>query len=288
MKRHLQNFTERLKEYRSATFLTRPGSRIQTIEEAVNLINQRGFIYFWPIKGVTLPSLWVAVAGDRPVADEHDDPGHITWNWKDNLLGKRRVYYGRLLRRKNMFISLAMLPNFYALSPNFGDWEQDYLEQYLQGQMTASARSVYEALLHEGPLNTIALRKASHLSGSTAQGLFSRALDDLMLEMKILPVAVSDAGAWHYCHIYDIVPRHFPELQENSRGIPDDFARQEILNSYLLSVGASTLHEMQHLLGWKAEIIQRTLQKLQSDGKVNLQEENLINKEQVWLIPDLS
>ena len=47
-----------------------------------------------------MPSLWTAVAGDRPVADAHDDPGHITWGWKDRSLDKKIWYYGKILRRK--------------------------------------------------------------------------------------------------------------------------------------------------------------------------------------------
>ncbi|MCK7520523.1 MAG: hypothetical protein MZV64_23930 [Ignavibacteriales bacterium] len=51
--------------------------------QASTFVNRRGFVFFWPISGIDLPSLWTAVAGDRPVADKHDDPGHITWGWKD-------------------------------------------------------------------------------------------------------------------------------------------------------------------------------------------------------------
>ncbi len=132
-----------------------------TVDEAVEFVNRRGFIFFWPVKNVELPSLWAAVAGDRPVADEHDDPGHITWDWKDRMLGKKRWYYARILRRRNTFISMAALPYFYALSPNYGEPETDYLDQYEAGLMTAEARAVFEALLHEGPLDTLALRRAA-------------------------------------------------------------------------------------------------------------------------------
>ena len=74
-------------DYRAQTFRTAAGRRIATKEEAIAFVNERGYVYFWPIKEVTLPSLWAAVAGDRPVPDEHDDPGHVTWGWKDELLG---------------------------------------------------------------------------------------------------------------------------------------------------------------------------------------------------------
>ena len=78
---------EALARYRTGTF--RLKKRLTSKEDAVEFVNERGFIYFWPIREITLPSLWTAAAGDRPVADAHDDPGHITWGWKDSLLGKK-------------------------------------------------------------------------------------------------------------------------------------------------------------------------------------------------------
>ncbi len=276
-----------IRQYRAETFCISPALQIRSQNEAVTFINNRGFVYFWPIKGITLPNLWAAAAGDRPIADEHDDPGHITWNWKDNLLGRKKVYYARILRRKNTFVSLEMLPYFYSLSPNYGDWEADYLEQYQQGKMTAAAKSIYEALLREGPLNTIMLRKASRLTGEAAAGLFARALDDLMIEFKILPVAVSDAGAWHYCHVYDITPRFYPDLQERSRPVDEKEARMMILRKYFDSVGAASNHEVQRLFGWLPEIIAETLDTLTIAGDLTQYNDLEFDRDPVWVITKL-
>ena len=192
---------EDVKKYRAQSYSVLPGMRLHTVDEAVEFVNRRGFIFFWPVKNVELPSLWAAVAGDRPVPDEHDDPGHITWDWKDRMLGKKRWYYARILRRRNTFISMAALPYFYALSPNYGEPETDYLDQYEAGLMTAEARAVFEALLHEGPLDTLALRRAARMRGGPNDTRFNRALDDLQLEFKAVPVGNSDAGSWHYAII---------------------------------------------------------------------------------------
>ena len=120
--------------------------RLTTSAQALDFVNERGFIYFWPIKGVTLPSLWVATAGDRPVPDNHDDPGNITWDWKDKSLGKKIWYYGKILRRKATFISMEATPYFYALSENYGSPEEDYLLAYEEGRMTQAAKQIYETL----------------------------------------------------------------------------------------------------------------------------------------------
>ena len=135
---------ERIREYRSITFRNKSGYRLKTKDEAVRFVDERGYIYFWPISGINLPSLWGAVAGDRPVPSEHDDPGHISWDWKDSLLGKHVWYYGKILRKKATIISLQVAPYFYALSENYGSPEEDYLTIYEQGRMTQEARALLQ------------------------------------------------------------------------------------------------------------------------------------------------
>ncbi len=255
-----------LEHHRSITFNTLPGRQLRSAEQAVDFVNQRGFVYFWPIKGITLPSLWVATAGDRPVADEHDDPGHTTWGWKDELLPKKVWYYARVLHRRNTMLSLEALPYFYALSPNYGDPENDYLDQYEQGLMTNEARSVYEALLRKGPLDTISLRKEAHMSGTGSDSRFNRALEDLQIELKVLPVAVTEAGAWRYAFQYDIVPHHFPHLIEEAGAITEPQARRWILERYFSSVGAAEKRDAARLFGWRPDALERTLKTLLSDG----------------------
>jgi len=256
--------TSALSQYRSITYNTAPGMRLKSANDAVEFINQRGFAYFWPIKGVTLPSLWAAAAGDRPVADEHDDPGHVTWGWKDELLPKKVWYYARVLRRKNTLLSLEALPYFYALSPNYGDPENDYLDQYEQGQLTNEARQIYEALLRKGPLDTISLRKEARLTGSDSR--FNRGLEDLQIELKVLPVAVTEAGAWNYAFQYDIVPHHFPKLIEQAGAITEPRACRWILERYFTSVGAIEKREVVRLFAWRPEALDRTLSTMVSDG----------------------
>jgi hypothetical protein len=158
-----------LHSYRQETFRISPLLRVTEVDEAVRFVNQRGFIFFWPITRIIFPSLWTAVAGDRPVADAHDDPGHVTWGWKDSLLGGKQWYYAKVLRRKATMIAFDVLPYFYALSENYGSPEEDYLSLYQMGSMTQEAKSIYEAVLDEGPLDTVALRKKARLSSPSVK-----------------------------------------------------------------------------------------------------------------------
>lgn len=256
-----------LHAYRAQTYRTAPGLRLASADEAVDFVNQRGFVFFWPIKGYDFPNLWMAAAGERPVPDEHDDPGHVTWGWKDSLLGARRWYYGRVLRQRNAMVSLESLPYFYALSNNYGDPENDYLEQYLQGTMTAEAKAVYETLLHEGPLDTIALRKESRLSNRGSDSRFNKALNDLQMDFKVLPVGVSPVGAWRYAFIYELPHRHFPNLIKQASHIYESDARIHLAQRAIQSLGAAPANFLSRLFRWKKNELEKCIQELLSSNE---------------------
>ncbi|HEX5807050.1 MAG TPA: crosslink repair DNA glycosylase YcaQ family protein, partial [Anaerolineales bacterium] len=250
----------RVRTYRLSTL-----GRVRTARAALHFINARGFIYFWPIKGIEMPSLWTAVAGSRVVADKHDDPGHITWGWKDNALGKKKWYYAKVLRRKATMISLQVAPYFYALSENYGSPEEDYLLAYEEGRLTQAAKQVYEALLREGPLHTIDLRNAAKLTNAR-ESEFNRALETLQSDFKILPVGVAKAGAWKYAFIYEIVSRHYPDLPDKARFINEAEARRRLLELYFESLGAAQEREVLKLFGWHKDLTARTTASLLEKG----------------------
>jgi len=255
----------KLKAYRAQTYYLSPVIRLTTPAQALDFVNARGFVYFWPIKGITLPSLWVATAGDRPVPDNHDDPGNITWDWKDKSLGQKIWYYGKILRRKATFISLDVAPYFYALSENFGSPEEDYLLAYEEGRLTQAAKQIYETLLDKGSLDTISLRKEARLLNAK-ESVFNRALEDLQKDFKILPVGIAEAGAWRYAFRYEITARHMPELPEKARSIGEAEARRKLVELYLASVGAVQVRDLIRLFGWPPELTHRTVAWLVQNG----------------------
>lgn len=258
----------KLQKYRTHTFGYHPNDRVKTRAEAIDFVNERGFVFFWPINGITLPSLWGAVSGDRPVPNDHDDPGHVIWGWKDSLLGKHVWYYGKILRKKATMISMAIAPYFYSLTENYGSPDEDYLTIYEQGRMTQEAKLVYEALLDSSPLDTITLRKKSHLTSRDNESRFNRALTDLQEDFKIMPVDVVDAGSWHYSFAYDIVARYEPGLLENARYLGELDARAKILELYFRSVGAAQMRDLIKLFGWKPAEIEQSIGHLEHTGLI--------------------
>jgi hypothetical protein len=251
-----------LQNYRAQTYRLHPGAALTNKDDAVAYVEERGFMFFWAIRGIDLPSLWTATAGDRPVAAEHDDPGHVTWGWKDDLLDKRRWYYGKLLRGKATLVSLKSLPFFYALSSRVAELD-DYRLAYEEGKLTREARVIADVLLTHGAQHTIELRRRAHMSASASKARFLRALTELQRGLWVLPIGVARAGSWRYAFIYELFDRWFPEIYKRARGIPPKEARSHLLSSYINSVGALRVRDVRKLFGWREEEILQALSQLE-------------------------
>jgi hypothetical protein len=242
------------------------------VDEARAFVDDVGFCHFWPIKGVEMPNLFHAIAGRvRPVPMAHNDPDlSKCWGWKDRALDKRWWYYGKLLRRRATLVSLALLPTFYACSENYGDLD-DYVQEYHDGTMTAEAKQIYEALLKHGPLNTVRLRREARMAAEGAKSRFERALAELQVGLKVLPIGVAEAGAWRYAFIYEIVQRHYPDLPVRAQQIDRREAHRTLVSRYLenvIAVDRGMVRRVFHVFNWTSGELNRTIETLLHEGIV--------------------
>ena len=238
---------------------------------------------------VETPNLFHAIAGRvRPVPMEHGDPDiSKCWGWKDQSLDKKWWYYGKLLRRRATLVSLEMLPYFYALSENLGLLD-DYLAEYEDGKLTAEAKAVYEAILENGPLDTVRLRREARMSANSAKSRFDRALVELQVGLKVLPIGVARTGAWNYAFTYELFQRWFPEVPEQARGIKRSEARRVLVQRYLDNVVAADqkmIAKVFHVLKWTSKELERTIAALLEEGTI--QEMQVKGAKQPQLVPTL-
>ncbi len=254
---------EWLAEQRAYRYHRTPERRLHTVADARAFVDEVGFCHFWPIKDIELPSLLHAIAGRaRDVPDAHDDPdGSKCWGWKDDSLDKKWWYYGKLLRRRATLVSLELLPTLYACSESFGDLE-DYLTEYRDGLLTSEAKDIYEALLRLGPLDTVRLRKEARMSAESAKTRFERALVELQVGLKVIPVGVAPTGAWRYSFVYELLQRHFPTVSEQARAISRSHAQQTLVQKYVDNVVCSdrdTIAKVFHVLKWTPAELDKTI-----------------------------
>jgi hypothetical protein len=261
--------SEEILRLRERRYRRTPEQRVRTVEEARAFVEEVGFCHFWPIKGIETPNLFHAIAGrERPVPMAHDDPDlSKCWGWKDHALDKRWWYYGKLLRRRATLVSLAELPYFYALSENFGSLD-DYLMEYEDGKMTAEAKQIYEALLEHGPLDKVRLRREARLTSNgnavsaSAKSRVDRALVELQVGLKVVPVGVSEAGAWNYAFVYELFQRWCPHIPEQARSIKRGEARRHLVQRHVDNVVAADrkmIAKVFHVLRWTSREMDRTI-----------------------------
>jgi hypothetical protein len=257
---------------REVRYRRRMNLRVTTKEQAVEVVNDLGFCFLFPIQKVELPSLWDAVAG-RVLKTTNKHSGYEierTWGWKDEALDQKIWFYGKLLRSRATLVSLDFLPNFYALSENYGDYEHDYLDAYHTGALSAEAKTIYEALLKNGALDAIRLRRESRMSAEASKPRFEKALTELQTGLKVLPIGIASAGAWRYAFIYEILPRWLPDIPDRARSMSRTEARRLILDQYIHNVIASPLVSVARLFGWKLADTQQIAAGLAAQGRVEL------------------
>jgi len=256
---------------RAERYRQRPHLRVSTEDEALGFLNEVGLSLLFSAKDMELPSLWGAICGgDCPVPSHHDNPElGLAWRWKDSLPIEGKVLYGKFLRKKPVFISLALAPCFYALSPNYGDPAEDYLQDYLDGRLSVEAKQVYEVLLEQGALPTSRLRREAGLSGKANANRFDRALAELQMDLRIAKVAISDANRWGYCYVYDLLPRHFSGVVKTAEEIGGRQARETILLRYLRTVVAATPRQVSLLFGWQPGDVGQLAERLAAEGRLH-------------------
>jgi hypothetical protein len=139
------------------------------------------------------------------------------------------------------------------------------------GLTTAEAKAVYEAILENGPLDTVRLRREARMSAESAKSRFDRALVELQVGLKVVPTGVVEAGAWNYAFTYELFQRWFPEVPEHARGIKQGEARRVLVQRYIENVVATDrkmIGKVFHVLKWTSAELDRTVTALLGEDAV--------------------
>ncbi|MDR7422747.1 MAG: hypothetical protein QN159_09810 [Armatimonadota bacterium] len=222
--------------------------RVRTARDALRFIDALGFCYAFTAGPGGLPGLFDVLA-TRSV----DRMWTWAWRWKDELATRRRVYYGKAIRRKPSYVSLPLLPAFYALSGNLGE-PDDHLQAYREGRLSLQAREIYERILEAGPASTWTLRRAFLARGERGSR-FHRALDEL--QERFLIAKVREEDEWRYGFVWDVFHRWMPGVVATAANLSADVAAGQVLAAYLGIVGAARAEDVRALFGWSPALLAR-------------------------------
>jgi len=217
----------------------REGTRlVSTVLEAECFVEQVGFAACMTDSRRPGPSLYVAVCGRRdavlPRNVQKDPESSLTWNLKDQLVRRGKVYYAKLSRGKAMFIAPRLIPHFHAV------WGMRRAEE--PKRLTRHARAVLKVLRKEWEMATSDLRVES---GVTDRVAFTRAIDELQAAMIVVPSEVVYLPKFTY--LWTLGVGRFPDalMQRVNR----QAALREIARSFLACAGMTIPGELARVTG---------------------------------------
>ena len=225
-------------EYRDERWC-REGTRlISTVLGAERFVEQLGFAACMTDSRRPGPSLYVAVCGRRdavlPRHVQKDPESSLTWNLKDQLVRRGKVYYAKLSRGKAMFLAPRMIPHFAAI------WGMKRAEE--SKRLSRNARAVLKVLRKEWEMATSDLRVES---GVTDRVAFTRAIDELQAAMIVVPSEVVYLPKFTY--LWTLGVGRFPDAL--TRRVNRQTALREIARCFLAGAGMTIPGELARVTG---------------------------------------
>jgi hypothetical protein len=207
-----------LERLRDRRFRRLASLRVATEKSTLAFVEAVGFcstFYRFP-EGV--PCLWEAVAGRRdprwPRRSHHDAGIGLTWDLKDRLPARKRVYYGKLLRGRPVLVALDVFPAFYALVRG-RQRARDYRAEYAEGRMSQVARRLMDALMREHPQYTRELRANAFMLEPSKTREFERAMAELQQGLWV--VKTEERYEPTFSYRWDVLESWLPECVAEGR-----------------------------------------------------------------------
>jgi hypothetical protein len=225
---------DRLALLRDRAFRRQPALRVRGEAGALSFVEAVGVcstFYCFP-EGVAC--LWEAVVGRAkprwPRRSHHDAGVGLTWELKDTLPAKRRVYYGKLLKSRPVLVALDVFPAFYALVRG-RQRARDYREEYAAGRLGVAARRIMDAMLEEHPQYTRDLRAGAFMLEPSRTREFERAMAELQQGLWIAKVEERYDPTFSYR--WDLLEAWLPEAVAEGRRLRREVALERLIDRYL-------------------------------------------------------
>ena len=227
-----------IEDHRDQHWCREATRQIETAFDAERFIEQIGFTACLTDSRRPGPSLYVAVCGRRdavmPRNVQKDPEASLTWRLKDEIVGRGKVYYGKLTRGKTMFLSPRLIPYFHAV------WGVRRSEE--KRRLSRNAQALLGVIRKEWEMSSADLRDESGVKDRTA---FTRALDELQAAMIVVPSAVFYQPKLTY--IWTLGVGRFPDAL--MRRVSRDIAVREIARCFLAGAAMTFPGELARVTG---------------------------------------
>jgi hypothetical protein len=227
-----------IEDYRDSRWQREDSGRVETVEHAERFIDRAGFAGCLGDSRKPGPSLYIAVCGRRdaimPRNPQKDPEASYTWNLKDELVRRGRVYYGKLHRGRTMFLAPRMIPYFKTL------WGVSRRDE--KKHLSRNALAVLRVLRREWEMATADLRTES---GVVDRKTFTQALDELQRAMIVVPTELIYKPK--FTSLWGLTEERFPE--QLAAKVSRQTALTEIARCFLSSAGLTIPGELARITG---------------------------------------
>jgi hypothetical protein len=252
-----------LHRLRDQRFRRLPARRVRGERDALAFVREVGFcstFYRFP-EGVAC--LWEAVAGKAnprwPRHSHHDVGIGLTWELKDTLPARKRVYYGKLLKGRPLLVSLELFPMFYALVRG-RQRARDYRGEYEAGRLSHTARRIMDAMLDEHPQYTRELRANVFMLEPSKTREFERAMAELQQGLWL--VKSEERYEPTFSYRWDLLETWLPDAVAAGRRLSRDAAVAGLIERYTRAVVFTTERQVARLFGLRADEVARAVKAL--------------------------
>src|SRR5882672_2021159 len=184
------------------------------------------------------------------------------WGWKDELAEKKRLYYGKLLVKKPTFVSMKMLPTFYATFGRAGD-PDDHLEDVRGGRLSEVARRIIEFLAVNGETQTKRMRSALGITSQEGKSDYGKAIEELQRLMYVARVRAVGEGREDYNYTYDLFVRRYPETVRAAERASSADAMAALLAHLLALAGGVSEAKVTKLFDWSEDRVAHAARRLE-------------------------
>src|SRR2546426_8967078 len=232
---------------------------LRTADALVRMVDGLGFCFAFTAE----------VAYPVPAAFDHLDTRsegrkwEWMWGWKDELAEAKRVYYGKLLIRKPTFVSMKMLPTFYATFGRAGEAD-DHLDDVRAGRLSQIARRVIDFLAQNGETQTKRMRAALGITSAGGKADYAKAIEELQRLMYVARVRAVGEGREDYNYTYDLFVRRYPETVRTAERYTSAEAMTALLAHLVELAGGVTEREVAKLFEWSADRVAHVIARLEA------------------------
>jgi hypothetical protein len=147
------------------------GHRVRNAGQLVQLVDALGFAFAFTLRTGDAP---IPACFDHLSTNDTDRKWSWMWGWKDELPLAKKLYYGVLLARKPTFVSMKLLPTFYATFGRAGE-SDDHVADVRAGRLSDVARRIIEYLAQNGETQTKRMRAELGITSKEGRAAYGKA-----------------------------------------------------------------------------------------------------------------